>query len=129
MPGAPSQEELNDATQNKGMAIVAYLLFFVPLLTGAHKTSEFVKYHVNQGLNLFIVMAVYNIISQILQAVIKVESYWVGIPVRVTPGWLVTILTIGSIALLIFAVIGIVNVSNGKKAPLPAIGGLFNFIK
>jgi len=39
--------------KNTAMAIVAYILFFVPLFTEA-KTDPFVKYHVKQGFLLFI---------------------------------------------------------------------------
>ncbi len=39
--------------KNIGMAILAYILFFVPLLTEAKK-DPFVKFHVKQGLVLFI---------------------------------------------------------------------------
>jgi len=42
-----------DVEQNKGMAIIAYILFFIPILTGDHKKSRFVMYHTNQGLVLF----------------------------------------------------------------------------
>ncbi|HOE15288.1 MAG TPA: hypothetical protein PLH82_01145 [Candidatus Paceibacterota bacterium] len=39
--------------KNTGMAILAYILFFIPLLTDSKK-DPFVKYHVKQGLVLFI---------------------------------------------------------------------------
>ncbi len=43
MPGAATQADIQDAQENKTMAILAYILFFIPLLTGAHKTSAFAK--------------------------------------------------------------------------------------
>jgi len=53
-PGQPS-EPLKTKTEEKntGMAIVAYILFFIPLLTDAKK-DPFVKYHVKQGLVIFL---------------------------------------------------------------------------
>ncbi len=39
--------------KNTAMAAVAYLIFFLPLLTDA-KNDQFVKYHVKQGLVFFI---------------------------------------------------------------------------
>jgi len=39
--------------KNTGMAVVAYFIFFLPLLTEAKK-DPFVKYHVRQGLGLLI---------------------------------------------------------------------------
>ncbi|MDR1891994.1 MAG: zinc ribbon domain-containing protein, partial [Oscillospiraceae bacterium] len=38
----PGQAPGSDAEANKVMAILSYILFFSPLLTGAHKTSPFV---------------------------------------------------------------------------------------
>lgn len=51
--------------KNTGMAIVAYIIFFIPLLTEA-KNDPFVKYHVKQGLVLFIGWVIVWIISSIL---------------------------------------------------------------
>lgn len=85
-----------------GMAVVAYLLFFVPLLTDA-KDDPFVKYHVKQGLVLFIAAMAVNILSMTM------------IPLMVI-AW---VLQLGEIVLVI---IGIMNALHGKKEPLPLIG-------
>ena len=100
------QADPNDAEQNKGMAIVAYLLFFVPLLTGDHNKSPFVKYHTNQGTVLFIFAVGGSIISSILSVII------IGILLGFVVG----------ITSLVFLVIGIINVVNGRMKPLPLIG-------
>lgn len=50
-PIAPGKTELQDAQENKGMAVLAYLIFLIPLL--AAKESKFARYHTNQGLVLF----------------------------------------------------------------------------
>lgn len=55
----------NDVEINKPMAILAYILFFIPLLTGDYKKSPFVKFHTNQGTVLIIATAVVSIISGI----------------------------------------------------------------
>jgi uncharacterized membrane protein len=47
------------------MAIVAYILFFVPLLTES-KNDPFVKYHVKQALGLFICGVIVFVLSWIL---------------------------------------------------------------
>lgn len=96
--------------KNTAMAIVAYILFFVPLLTDA-KNDPFVKYHVKQGLLLFIGWVVAYVI------VIVPVIGWVLAPIL-------------SIALIILFIIGVVNAANGKEVPLPIIGHLasnFNF--
>ena len=131
-PGAAPQAspEEKDAQDNKGMAIIAYILFFVPLLAGAHKNSPFVKYHANQGTALFILAAAYSIVSSILSSVIRVPVRLWGVATGVyhTPGWLTAILSIGSLALFALCVLGIINAIGGKMKPLPLVGG-FKIIK
>ncbi|MBQ6293377.1 MAG: zinc-ribbon domain-containing protein [Lachnospiraceae bacterium] len=88
-----------DIAENKGMAILCYLgiLWLIPFL--AKKDSPFVKYHLNQGLLVLILGIAVAIIS------------W--IPVI---GWLCAVVVFA------LAVIGIVNVVNGKAQELPVIG-------
>lgn len=88
--------------KNTGMAIVAYIIFFIPLLTDA-KNDPFVKYHVKQGLVLFI--------GWVIEIFIGV------IPVI---GWIIAPLL--GIFLFILLILGIVNVANGKEKPLPVVG-------
>jgi len=121
MSGAPAkaqaeaeeiQADPSDAEQNKGMAIVAYILFFVPLLTGDHNKSPFVKYHTNQGTILFIFAVGGWIVSSILM--ILLIGFLLGFVISITS--------------LVFLVIGIINVVNGRMKPLPIIGK-FTIIK
>ena len=100
------QADPNDAEQNKGMAVVAYILFFVPLLTGDHNKSPFVKFHTNQGTLLFIFAVGGSIVSSILAIIL------IGIVLGFAVG----------IASLVFLVIGIINAVNGRMKPLPLIG-------
>jgi uncharacterized membrane protein len=125
-PQAPLTFE-QDVQQNKVMAVLSYLnlLLLIPFLTGTYKKSPYVKYHLNQGITLAIINFVYWIITWILMAVIKVDYYFV----RVTPGWLVTICWLGSLALLVFWILGIVNAATGKMKELPLIGKLFTILK
>jgi uncharacterized membrane protein len=120
VPGAPTQGDISDAQNGKTMGILAYILFFIPLLTGAHKTSPFVKYHTNQGTVLFICAAAYGIVYAVLSAIL------IFIPVI---GWLlITILGIASLLIVVLCVVGIINAVNGRMKPLPLIGGI-NIIK
>jgi uncharacterized membrane protein len=95
-----------DAEQNKGMAVIAYILFFIPLLTGDHKKSRFVMYHTNQGLVLFLFSVGGWIVSSILMLIL------IGFLLMFVIG----------IASLVFFIIGIINALNGKMKPLPLIG-------
>ncbi|MEG1027853.1 MAG: hypothetical protein RSE07_04105, partial [Oscillospiraceae bacterium] len=65
------QDETNrfseqDINQNKGIACISYLsiLFIIPLLVKPE--SPFVKFHVNQGLNLFIISVIFSIMKIIV---------------------------------------------------------------
>ena len=99
-PPSPAPEA-SSTNKNVGMAVVAYVIFFLPLLTDA-KNDTFVRYHVRQGLVLFIAAVIVSIIG--------------AIPVF---GLLTFPL---SIILLILFVIGVVNALEGKEKPLPVIG-------
>lgn len=111
-----------DVEKNKVMGILAYLgiLWLVPLL--AAKDSPFAKYHCNQGLVLFLASIAGWIVNIILGMVL------VFIPVL---GWiLMFLLHFGLIiAILVLAVMGIINAANGVCKPLPLIGNRFTLIK
>jgi len=87
------------------MAIFSYLgiLVLVPLLT--EKKDEFVRFHAKQGLVLLIA------------EIATMMAGWIPFV-----GW--TISTIGGILGLVLSIIGIMNVVNCKKDPLPVLGQL-----
>jgi uncharacterized membrane protein len=120
VPGAPAKTDIQDAQENKTMSILAYILFFIPLLTGAHKTSEFAKYHTNQGTVLWLATIVwgiaYGIITAIFTALLVTTGAW-----RL---WSVITLILGLLWLIpaILCVVGIINAATGKMKPLPVIG-------
>lgn len=92
-----------DAEENKGMAILAYLLFFVPLL--AAKDSPFAMYHANQGLLLLLLAVGINIVGTVIPII----------------GWLL-ILPIGNVLVFVLFVMGIIHAAKGEKKELPLIG-------
>lgn len=98
-----------DAEKNKGMAILAYIIFFIPLL--AAKDSKFAMFHANQGLVLFLAAVAVNIVGSIIPII----------------GWFL-ILPIGLLAITVLAIMGIINAAKGEMKPLPMIGG-FTIIK
>ncbi len=98
-----------DVEQNKVMAILAYILFFVPLL--AAKESKFAMYHANQGFILFLAALCVNVVGTVIPFI----------------GWLLLI-PVGNLAVLVLAILGIMHAAGGKPAPLPLIGK-FNLIK
>lgn len=92
-----------DKQKNITMAVLAYIVFFVPLLTSA-KNDPFVKFHVKQGLVLLITGLICGIIIDVL------------------PGVTLIIAPVLDIALLVLTILGISNASKGKEKELPIIG-------
>lgn len=94
-----------DSEKNKWMGVLAYFIFFIPLL--ADKESEFGKFHANQGLNLLLLSIGVSIIGSIIPII----------------GWFI-ILPVGGILCLILAIIGIISAINGQTKKLPLIGSI-----
>jgi len=107
------------------MAVLSYLIFFIPLLTGAHKTSPFVKFHVNQGTVLFFGYIAFGIISGILSAISVAIMFTSAYVLSVLLSILIALIWIVPAAL---AILGIINAVTGKMKPLPVIGK-FTIIK
>ncbi|MGI6365430.1 MAG: hypothetical protein ACOX2G_06765 [Bacillota bacterium] len=87
------------------MGILAYIIFFIPLL--AARDSKFAMYHANQGLVLFLAGIVVSILGSIIPLL----------------GWFL-ILPLGMLAVTVLAIIGIINAAKGLLKPLPVIGGI-----
>ncbi|HOI16174.1 MAG TPA: hypothetical protein PK036_07500 [Geobacteraceae bacterium] len=105
-PPVPTEEyDREDVEKNKVMAVLAYILFLIPLL--AAKESKFAMFHTNQGLVLFLAAVAVNIVGGI-------------IPIL---GWFV-ILPLGNLLVFILAIMGIINAAKGEAKPLPLIGGI-----
>lgn len=112
-PSQPQAEGTKQGDQkNIGMAVVAYILFFIPLLTDAKK-DPFVKFHVKQGLVLFIGWVVVWILNRALVYYLFWSLYWI-----LNLVWLL------DLGLLILTIVGIVNALNEKQEPLPLLGKL-----
>lgn len=98
--------------KNTTMAMIAYILFFVPFLTGDAKKDAFVKFHTKQGLVLFLLAFLLNVVSWIIPL-----SFW----------WMIhDLLSLGTLVLLI---IGIANAAGGKEQQLPLIGKFADIFK
>src|SRR5690606_7457861 len=103
----------------KVQSILSYLgiLWLVAFFAGKEERNDLSRYHLKQGLGLFIIAVVFNIA--------------VGIVLMILPS-LATILSLCSIVFLILMVLGIITAANEVKKPLPVIGKFFedkfNFI-
>ncbi|MBQ2775183.1 MAG: zinc ribbon domain-containing protein [Clostridia bacterium] len=96
-----AEYDAQDIEKNKVMALLAYIIFLIPLF--AAKDSKFARFHTNQGLVLFL--------AGIIASVVAV------IPVI---GWIVS--SIAALAITVLAVIGILNALNGRAKELPVVG-------
>jgi uncharacterized membrane protein len=92
----------SDVSENKWIGVLAYIIFFLPLL--AAKQSRFAMYHANQGLVLLILSVAANIVLGLIPVI----------------GWI--LLPIANLATLVLAIIGIIQAANGQLKPLPFIG-------
>jgi len=115
-PAEQQADASSDADQNKLMAILAYIFFVIPVLTGDYKKSEFIKYHTNQGAVLIIFSVVFSIATYILRIIIsRIGLWWLGYYlIRPLPG----------LAWLVLCILGIVNVTKDLMKPLPVIGNI-----
>ena len=91
-----------DVKDNKVMAILAYFIFFLPLI--AAKDSKFARFHANQGLILLLVSICASIVGGIVGSFIP---FFGMITYAIT---------------IILVVFGVLNAANGEMKELPVVG-------
>ena len=91
----------HEHASNTGWAVVAYIIFFLPLLTDA-KDDPFVKFHVKQGFVVFLTGVTVTILSIV--------------PPIMVVAWIL------HIGVIILAILGIINALNHREEELPLIG-------
>ena len=104
----------NDQSNTILFSILSYIgiLWLIPLLV--EKNDKVVRFHVNQGIVLFIFDIIGSIAVGILSAI------FVFIPVISFVG--VVIASLFGILCFVLMIIGIVNAANKSEKPLPIIG-------
>lgn len=106
----------DEVRQNKAMGVLSYLgiLILIPLLAG-NRQSEYVKHHINQGLVLFILSSLVDLLEGQhvwgLRSIIYFENGLLG--------WGLDIL---DFAFFILMIVGIVSACRGERRELPIIG-------
>jgi uncharacterized membrane protein len=113
-----------DVEKNRGMAILAYICFIIPLLTAPK--SKFARFHANQGLLSFVYWCV-AIIGVVALTIIKdvavdrlekkfavLYGFFTCLIYLVEPA-----LLLAGLALMLY---GIIQAANGEKKHLPLIG-------
>ena len=105
----------DDIEKNKVIALFSYIsfLFIIPLIVAPN--SKYAKFHINQGIILFIA-------DVILEGIGKLLDYFdLGIASGIAEG-------IAGVGLVVLMIMGIVNAVNGRAKRLPIIGK-FNLFK
>jgi len=99
-----------DISSNKIKALCAYLgiLILIPLLLGGD--SSFAKFHAKQGLNVFLLYVLSSVVSYV--------------PLLPFDG---LISGVAYVSAIVFSIIGIINVLQGKMKRLPLIGHIHLF--
>jgi len=92
-----------DIEDNKLIAASAYIIFFIPLL--AAKDSKFAKEHAKQGLVLLILSVIIMIVGSVVPII----------------GWFI-IGPLGSILVLVIALIAIIKTLQGEFWEIPMVG-------
>lgn len=101
----PGAKDPYNLAQVQGVTYLSYLgiLLLVPLLM--HQDNKFVKFHANQGLVLALAAIIINFaLGVTIILALLMPLVWVGV--------------------IVFVVMGMVNVSKGEMKPLPLIGKL-----
>ena len=121
--GEFSIEDAN-ANDNKIMAILAYIIPIVPFLL-AEKNSKWVRFHTIQGMNYWIPFVSIFVVLFILTIIVLLIPL-VGKAIAVLLALLMVIL---GIVILVFDVLGIVNVLQFKAKELPLVSKIKIFKK
>ncbi len=102
-------------SNDKIMSIFAYIgiLFLIPLLLA--KDSKFARFHTNQGLVLFI----FDLLSGVIIAVVSIVLGLIPGIGAILAGVVSGVI---GLAILVFMILGIVNVVTDKTNELPIIG-------
>ncbi len=109
------QYDPRDIQQTKSIAWLSYLGIFFLIPMFVYKESPYSKFHVNQGIVLFILDVAGGIVLSILGAILGFIPFI---------GWMISSalsLAFG-VLVLVLMIMGIVNAATGKAVPLPIIG-------
>lgn len=105
--------DAKDIEQNKTMAALAYLLFFLPLIVC--KDSKYGRFHANQGL-LLLILSITGYLAVTILTSILIAFTW-----RMF-GFISLLYNIYGLFIFALVVYGAVNGLNGNAKELPVIG-------
>lgn len=105
-PDTTSEFSQEDIQKNKVFGILAYFGILVLIPIFAAKESKFAQFHANQGLVLLIIEVAIGILNIFLSSI----------------AFLGLIVSLLSLVIFVFSILGIVNAAQGKAKELPLIG-------
>lgn len=121
-----TKSETNNYNQDEMLkyktdAVIAYIPFisFYYLITSKQKKSDYLKFHINQGLNLTILFVVVFFISKVLCSLFAVDG---GLGREFVPGIIEFICYVLYVTVVFLVGFGIINTTNGQSKELPLIG-------
>ncbi len=116
-----AEYDKTDVEANKVMALLSYLgiLVLVPIFAAKH--SAYVRFHANQGVVLLLGMIGYSIADGIVTAILRAILYK-GLGLWSIYSMCSSIINLLYVGFTILAIIGIINVLNGRAKDLPIIG-------
>ena len=120
--------EKKDIEENKGLAVLSYLgpLVLIPYLVD--KKSKFVNYHKKQGLNLFVLEAIFGFIAYILTSIVQVSKMCTFLNNvkfecgQVVPWWINVPIDLIELMFGVLSIVGLIYACQGKAKELPILG-------
>ena len=109
-----------EVKQNKTPSLLTYipLVSLYYILSGKYKNSEYLKFHVNQGLNITILTVIVFFISETINMIFSRNS----LVLNSTPVILSFIIYTLYFVIFLGILFGVINTSNGNSKELPLIG-------
>lgn len=116
-----------DIEENKFVAALSYLGFFVLVPLFLATNSNYARFHAKQGVNLSVVAILHVIVSYMLHFIKITKTTFISGKAYIytqTPDAITVILALMCIPIFVLAIIGVINAVNGNARLLPLIGKL-----
>ncbi len=108
------KKDNRDSSNEKLLAAMAYLGILAVVPFFMEKKTQFVRFHLGQGVTLFAAEILYGIMYQFLAVTVLMVSWRLYLIIRIA-GY-------AAFVFPVLSVIGIINVVNGQEKALPVIG-------
>lgn len=110
-PAAASTDAADTVSDHKLYAILGYILpflFFLPMVQDSSKNNAFARFHANQQLTLLVIWTGVYVISHLFYSMLSMGVFF--------------LMPIINLAILVLAILGIINAAQGEMKELPLVG-------